>query len=78
MLRPGPDSFFTDARVVNGSVQLSLIGVPGRTYTVEGASNLLSPQWTFIGNVTVPAYLGSAQFTDVPNDARRFYRLRYP
>jgi len=57
---------------------LSLVGVPGRTYTIETASNLMHAQWSAIGAVTVPAFLGSAQFTDQMSGENRFYRMRYP
>ena len=78
MLRPGPTSFFTSAQVTNGSVVLSLVGVPGRTYAIEATSNLLNSQWSAVGSVTVPGFLGSAQFIDPISGPSRFYRLRYP
>jgi hypothetical protein len=78
MLRPGPTPFFTSAQPGNGGVVLNLIGVPGQTYTVQGTPSLTAPQWTPVGSVTVPAYLGSAQFNDVIATTNRFYRLSYP
>ena len=78
MLRPGPASFFTSAQATNGAVVLTLTGVPGQTYTVRAASDLLHPAWSSIGAVTVPAFFGRAQFTDSSYTSNRFYRLTYP
>jgi len=78
LLRPGPASFFTSAQTTNGSVNLAVIGVPGRTYTLQSTADLGHPQWLPLGTVTVPAYLGSAQFIDTLTPTNRFYRLSYP
>ena len=78
LLRPGQNSFFTSAQVTNGTVLLTLTGVPGRTYTLQGAESLGNPQWSSLGMVTVPVALGSAQFTDPLPSSSRFYRLSYP
>jgi hypothetical protein len=77
-LRPGPDSFFTSAQSPGDGVTLSFDGVPGRTYTVQATPTLANPQWSSLGGVTVPAYLGSAQFSDTAGATNRFYRLSYP
>ncbi len=77
-LRPGPESFFTSAMRTNAGVVLNLIGVPGRTYTVQSTTSLANPQWTNAGTVTVPVFLGRAQFADAPAPGNRFYRLTYP
>src|SRR5262249_19236050 len=78
MLRPGPTSFFTSAQATNGALLLTLIGVPARTYTVQGAGYLTNPQWSSLGSVTVPAALGIAQFTDALSPSNHFFRLTYP
>jgi len=81
LLRPGPTSFFTAAQYSGNpgnGVALTFLGVPGRTYSVQSSSSLVDPQWSTVGSVTVPAYLGSAQFTDDSNSTNRFYRLSYP
>lgn len=78
MLRPGPTGFFTGAQAANGAVCLTFTGVPGRIYTVQAASSLLNPAWSPVGVVTVPAFLGSAQFTDSLSPSNRFYRLSDP
>ena len=78
MLRPGPVPFFTGAQPQNNTVLLSFIGVPGRTYRLQAADNLLNPAWSAISSVAVPAFLGSAQFSDALYPSNRFYRLSYP
>jgi hypothetical protein len=77
-LRPGPASFFTSAQRIGTNAVLNLIGVPGRAYTVLATPALANPQWSAVGSVTVPAYLGSAQFNDNLGSTNRFYRLSYP
>jgi predicted alpha-1,6-mannanase (GH76 family) len=78
LLRPGPASFFTGTQVTNQSVVLNFVGVPGRAYTLQTTTNLDTPQWSAAGVVTVPDYLGAAQFTDPAALSNRFYRLSYP
>lgn len=79
MLRPGPTAFFTAARTTtNGTVVLNVTGVPGQTYTVQETGNLASPQWSSLGSVTIPATVGSAQFTTSLTTSNSFYRLSYP
>ena len=76
MLRPGPTPFFTSAQASSGIVLLSLTGVPGQTYTVQGGGSLSG--WSSIGTVTVPSNLGFAQFSDLVTASNRFYRLSFP
>lgn len=78
MLRPGPTAFFTSAQASSNATVLGLVGVPGRTYTIQTTPTLTNPQWSSLGTVTVPTYLGSAQFTDTFGSSNRFYRLSYP
>jgi predicted alpha-1,6-mannanase (GH76 family) len=78
LLRPGPVPFFTPSRFANGALVLNCVGVPGRTYTVQAASDLANPQWSSIGSVTIPSFLGIGQFIDAPVADSRFYRLTYP
>ncbi len=78
MLRPGPNPFFTLARVANSTLVLTVIGVPGQTYTLQTASDLAHPQWSPVGSVTIPAFLGMAQVTDALSPTNRFYRLTLP
>jgi hypothetical protein len=77
MLRPGPVPFFA---AVSGTsaVTMNLIGTPDGTLTVQRATHLISGPWLPIGTVTVPAYLGSVQFTDPAPSATSFYRLVLP
>jgi hypothetical protein len=77
-LRPGPTSFFTSAQLTNSAVVLSLIGVPSQTYTVQSTPTLVNPQWSAVGSVSVPAYLGSVQFITPVGATNEFYRLSYP
>lgn len=61
----------------NGSVALSLAGVPGDTYILETASNLGSPaNWQPLGT-NIMGTNGVWQFTDFgeTNLPNRFYRL---
>lgn len=78
MLRPGPTQFFTVAQITNSSIMLNLTGVPGRTYTLQTTGDIANPQWTSLEPVTVPANLGTVQFTDSLSSSNRFYRLSYP
>jgi hypothetical protein len=78
ILSPGPASFFTSAQSSNGAVALTLIGTPGRTFTVQKSASLANPQWSPAGSVTVPSYFGSAQFIDNPSSSNLFDRLSYP
>jgi predicted alpha-1,6-mannanase (GH76 family) len=77
-LRPGPTSFFSSVQPTNGAVVLNFIGEPGRTYTIQSTPTLENPQWTPVGSVTVPAFLGSAEFTDTLDATNRLYRLSSP
>jgi hypothetical protein len=78
MLRPGPTSFFTGVQAANGALVLTIIGVPGQTYTLQTANSLLDPQWSAIGSVTIPAALGTTQWSGPLSSASAFYRLSYP
>ena len=78
LLRPGSTAFFTGVQFNQGTVQFTLTGVPGQSYTLEAAFDLSNPQWTAVGSVTVPSNLGFAQASDTPPGAGRFYRLSYP
>ena len=77
MLRPGATPFFTAVQTGAG-VLLNIVGVPGRTYTVQRTGDLASHTWSSIGSVTVPTAVGTVQFTDTLTTSNRFYRLSYP
>jgi predicted alpha-1,6-mannanase (GH76 family) len=78
LLRPGPTSFFTGVQAANGSLMLTVIGVPGQTYTLQTANSLPNPQWNSIGSITIPAALGTMQWSGQPSSSNVFYRLSYP
>ena len=78
MLRPGPTSFFSGATTANGQLVLTVIGVPGQTYTLQSATSLLNPQWNATGTVTIPAALGTTQWSQPLSVGSLFYRLSYP
>jgi predicted alpha-1,6-mannanase (GH76 family) len=78
LLRPGAAPFFTSAQAAGGSVFLSCVGTPGRTYTLQAADSLFNPQWSAIGMVAIPSFYGLGQTMDVPLGPNRFYRLSYP
>jgi hypothetical protein len=78
MLRPGPTSFFAGAQTSSGALTLAIIGVPGQTYTLQRADSLLSPQWTAVGSVTIPAAVGTAQWSAPLPSSLGYYRLSHP
>jgi hypothetical protein len=78
MLRPGPTSFFAGVQAANGALVLTIIGVPGQTYTLQTASSLVHSQWTTLGSATIPAALGITQWNEPLSAASAFYRLSYP
>jgi len=77
-LRPGARPFFTGVGLSGGQPVLSLVGTPGQTYGILASPSLAPPVWSRIGSVTVPSFLGSAQFIDSVPSSNRFYRLVYP
>ena len=78
MLRPGPVPFFTSAQAANGMALLSFVGTPGVTYTLQSAGAIPGGTWSPLGSVTVPSFLGSAQFAAPLSASNRFYRLSFP
>lgn len=78
MLKPGPTPFFTSAQWNSGTMLLNFIGTPGQTYTIQTSPSLTNPHWSDLGSGTVPAYLGSAQFSETIQTTNEFYRLAYP
>jgi hypothetical protein len=65
---------FSGFAVVNGQFQLTLSGDPGRTYEVQGSTNLLN--WSVLATLLNTNANGLMQFSDPlsPNFNRRFYR----
>lgn len=64
----------------NGSVTLNFAGVPGYTYQVDAATNLVPPiLWTTISTNTTDSITGLWQITDqqATNYPNRFYRSVY-
>jgi hypothetical protein len=62
-------------RLLDGRLQITLTGVPGRTYTVLGSADLDS--WNALGTVAADGN-GTLLFTDPDSNAltHRFYKLR--
>ena len=63
----------------NGSILTRFLGIPGRTYTIQYTTNLVSPAWQSLGTSAADAG-GLVAFTDSPatNSPPRFYRSTYP
>jgi hypothetical protein len=63
----------------NGSTLTSFLGIPGRTYSIQSTTNLITAPWQTIGAATANA-TGQFQYTDSPgaNTPPHFYRSTYP
>lgn len=62
----------------NGS-RVQFLGIPGRIYTIQSTTNLVTPNWQSLGTSTAGA-TGAFQFTDLPPEGSppRFYRSTVP
>jgi hypothetical protein len=78
LLRPGTNSFFASSVFANNTFAADVIGVPGRTYTIQTATDLLHPIWSSAGAITVPLNLGTATFKGSILAPNSFYRLSFP
>jgi hypothetical protein len=78
---PCPWRLFGAVRLANGSCQFSFTNIAGALFDVLATTNVALPlsSWTVLGNATEVSP-GQYQFTDsqAPNNARRFYRVRWP
>jgi autotransporter-associated beta strand protein len=75
---PGSLQFGGITKLGNGSIQLSGIGVPAASYTIEANTNLSTTNWMNIGIANADPQTGALSFTD-PNATSfptRFYRFR--
>jgi len=63
----------------NGSAVIHFNDIPGRPYTVQYTTNLVTPNWQSLGAATADV-LGKIDFTDTPptNSPARSYRSTYP
>ena len=63
--------------LANGHAQLSMVGIPGRTYIVQVSDDLMT--WSTLTTMSAGTN-GEFQFedTDAANHAQRFYRLNLP
>jgi len=63
----------------NNSARIHFNAIPGRTYTIQYATNLVTPTWLPLGTATADAF-GKADFTNSPatNSPPRFYRSISP
>lgn len=61
------------------SVQINFSGIPGRTYTIQYSTNVVTPSWQALGAATAGT-TGVLNFTDAPptNGPARFYRSINP
>ena len=68
-------------RLGNGSLQFTFTNAPGQSFTVLASTNLSVPttNWTVLGPA-IEGPAGAFQFNDpqATNNARRFYRVRWP
>ena len=64
---------FNATRATNG-FRLSWTALIGRSYTLESADNLTSPNWTTVTNLVTTAPVAYATDT-APTTAARFYRV---
>jgi len=73
---PAPPTLSQPRLLTNGAFQVTLFGTAGRTYILEGTTNLTSGSWAPAAtNVANPS--GVLTFLDAaPNSAHRFYRAR--
>ena len=58
-------------------ILVRFIGIPGRTYDVQAATNLVNPAWTDIGSCMVGGQ-GDVIFTDTNPPVERYYRTAGP
>jgi len=76
-----PPVQFTGKTTLDGKMVLTLASVPGASFTVLAATNMLQPlnQWTAIGTMTESSS-GQYQFTDpcVSTNPQCFYLIRSP
>jgi hypothetical protein len=63
----------------NGVVRLHFVGIPGRSYRIQGTDSLETPNWTALG-AAIAAARGDFEFddTDALNHRSRFYRTVSP
>ncbi len=63
----------------SGSFRLTFWGIPGRAYTVQATTNIVTPSWFALTNLTA-ATNGLYETIDTPptNTPSRFYRSVYP
>jgi hypothetical protein len=63
----------------SNSSRISFNAIPGRTYPIQYATNLVTPAWLPLGMAAADAF-GKSSYTDSPatNAPPRFYRLTFP
>jgi hypothetical protein len=64
----------------NAQVQLTVTGIAGLLYTIQGNSDLNTTNWVTPGEITAQPPSGALQFIDLDaaNLLQRFYRLVLP
>ena len=73
----GSQTLNFNAALVGGNVELRIFGIPGRTYIVQGATRLIDPDWSNLGEFTIGAG-GYVDFTETNPRSPRFYRTVKP
>ncbi len=62
------------ARLGNGNVRLTLLGLPISQYEIQASADLRT--WTAVGTVTTDIVNGRASYDAVPSDPQQFYRAQ--
>lgn len=65
------------AAASGGGIDITVNGIPSRSYTVQYSDSLSPASWQVLGTVTVNS-VGVGSITDVNGSAMRYYRTVYP
>ncbi len=73
----GSQTLNFNAASVGGNAELRIFGIPGRTYIVQGATQLVEPNWTNLSGCVIGVG-GYVDFTETSPPSPRFYRTVKP